>query len=128
MSSSAPTRRLPVRTSRTSVSDNAGNSATSNTINVKVDKDAPTITASATVAGGGAYTSGTWTNTTVTVSFTCSDPLSGIAGTCPADVVVSADTAAAGQDVSASVSDNAGNSATSNTINVKVDKTAPAVL
>ena len=110
-----------------SVSDNAGNNATSNTINVKVDKTPPTISASATKADATTYTSGTWSNQTVTVHFTCSDVPSGLTAACPADVVVSANTSAAGQDVSASVADNAGNSATSNTVNVKVDKTGPLV-
>lgn len=103
--------------------DVAGNSASSNTVNVKLDTTAPTITATATV-NGQPY-DGNWTNQTVTVSFTCSDALSGLDGSCPADVVISSDTPAAGQDVSASVSDLAGNSATSDIITVKVDKTAP---
>src|SRR5439155_8281110 len=46
---------------------------------------------------------------------------------CPGDVVVSANRLAAGQDVSGNVSDSAGNSASSNTINVKVDKTDPTI-
>src|SRR5206468_3097189 len=76
--------------------DKAGNFASA-TREVKIDKTDPTITASATVTGGGAYTSGDWTNKTVTVHFSCSDALSGIAvGACPGDVVVSANTLAAG--------------------------------
>ncbi len=97
-------------------------------VQVKIDKTDPTIVASVMVTGGGSYTSGDWTKQTVTVHFTCSDALSGIAsGDCPADVVVSADTLAAGQNVSGNVSDRAGNSASSNTINVKVDKTDPSI-
>ncbi len=108
--------------------DNAGNTSSNTQTGINIDKTNPTIVASATVTGGGSYTSGDWTKQTVTVHFTCSDALSGIAsGDCPADVVVSADTLAAGQNVSGNVSDRAGNSASSNTINVKVDKTDPSI-
>jgi hypothetical protein len=106
--------------------DKAGNTASATVSGINIDKTAPTITASATVEGGGAYTSGDWTNKTVTVHFTCDDTLSGFtSGACPADVVVNSDTAAAGQNVSGNVADKAGNGATSNTINVKVDTAAP---
>jgi large repetitive protein len=114
----------PTTVSRT-VSDNAGN-ATTRSLAALIDLTAPTITATATV-NGNPY-DGSWTNQDVTVTFSCSDALSGIAtGACPAAVVVSSDTVATGQDVSASVSDLAGNSATS-VVNVKVDKTAPALV
>lgn len=109
-----------------SVSDIAGNSATSNVVNIKLDTTPPAIVASATTADGSPYIGG-WTNQTVTVSFTCSDALSGIDGSCPADVVIDGDTLINGQDVSATVSDRAGNSATSAVINVRVDKAAPTV-
>lgn len=110
-----------------SVSDRAGNSTTSNVINVQLDKSDPTIMASATKADGSVYAGG-WTNQTVTVSFVCDDVLSGIAaGACPADVVVGSDTPMSGEDVSRSVSDRAGNSKTSNVVNVKVDKTQPTL-
>lgn len=106
--------------------DNAGNSTTATFENIDIDKTPPSITASATTADAQPYTGG-WTNQTVTVSFECGDALSGIAGDCPADVVIDADTSADGQDVSASVSDNAGNTSKSNIINVRVDKTPPTV-
>ncbi len=115
----------PTTASRT-VTDNAGNSTT-RTVSRRIDLTAPSITASAKKADGTAYTSGTWTNQTVTVSFECSDALSGLAGACPAEVVVDSDTPDAGQDISGSVSDNAGNSTTSNIVNVKVDKSAPSI-
>ena len=102
--------------------DKAGNTSASTEAVVKLDLTDPTIDADA-----GDYVSGSWTNQTVTVSFNCFDALSGLLGTCPADVVVSSNTAAAGQNVSGTVSDKAGNTATSNTINVKVDKTAPTI-
>lgn len=102
--------------------DKAGNTSAATAATVKLDKTGPTIEADA-----GSYVSGTWTNQTVTVKFVCMDALSGLLGTCPADVIVSSSTAAAGQNVSGTVSDNAGNTVTSSTINVKVDKTAPTI-
>lgn len=106
--------------------DNAGNSATTPALNVKVDKTGPSIIATATKADGGNYTSGTWVNQTVTVHFTCTDSLSGVAS-CPADQVLSNDTGTAGQDVVGTATDNAGNTTTSSTINVKIDEAVPTV-
>ena len=86
---------------------------------VGTDNDNPTITASAVPppnANG-------WNNTDVTVTFTCADATSGIA-TCPAPVTVT--TEGAGQVVSGTAFDLAGNSA-STSVTVNVDKTAPAV-
>jgi hypothetical protein len=102
--------------------DKAGNASAATNVVVKLDLTDPTIDADA-----GDYVSGSWTNQTVTVSFNCFDALSGLLGTCPAAVVVSSNTAFGGQNVSATVSDKAGNTATSSTINVKVDKTDPTI-
>lgn len=104
--------------------DNAGNSETSNPLNVKVDKTAPTITASASTPAG-PYT-GAPTNQPVTVAFTCADTLSGVL-TCPTAYVVGADTPVGGVVVSGVGSDNAGNVATSNAITITVDRTVPTV-
>ncbi|MDQ3645512.1 MAG: PxKF domain-containing protein [Actinomycetota bacterium] len=124
VSSSTP---LAGRDISDSVVDRAGNSQTSNVINVKVDKEAPTITATATTTDG-AYSSGSWTNKTVTVTYSCSDDLSGVGALgCPAGDVISSETTSSGQSVSATVYDAAGNSAASDPITVKVDKTAPTV-
>jgi hypothetical protein len=102
--------------------DKASNPSASASATVKLDSVDPTISA---YAGG--YASGDWTNQDVTVTFTCFDALSGLLSTCPVAVLVDSNTPFEGQNVSASVSDNAGNSATSNTINVKVDKTKPTI-
>ena len=102
--------------------DKAGNTSNPTAVTVKVDLTKPTIS-----ADSGTYLSGSWTNQTVTVTFTCFDALSGLLGTCPTMVVVSSNTTGAGQNVSASVSDKAGNTETSTTINVKVDKTKPTI-
>jgi hypothetical protein len=109
-----------------SVSDRAGNSASSNVIIAMVDKTAPTIAASAKTADGNDYQGG-WTNQNVTITFECSDVLSGLAAGCPAAVVVSSDTAAGGLSVSEAVSDAAGNTSASTPIVVQVDKTAPSL-
>jgi PKD domain-containing protein/Big-like domain-containing protein len=110
-----------------SVSDVAGNGASSAPILVRVDKTAPTISASATTADGRAYASGTWTNQTVTVHYSCADALSGLAATCPSDQMIAADTPTSGTSLSGSVSDLAGNGAASQPILVRVDKTAPTL-
>ena len=102
--------------------DLAGNTGSAS-YTVKVDKTNPIITVSATKADSTVYTSGTWTNQTVTVHYTCSDSLSGI-GTCPADQVFSVDGATS---VSGTAVDNAGNSANSNFLLVRIDKTNPTI-
>ncbi len=83
----------------------------------------PVIVATATTADGNAYASGAWTNQDVTVHYTCSDEGgSGLSGPCPADQTLSSSGSA-----SATISDNAGNVATSNTITAKIDKLPPAI-
>ncbi len=106
--------------------DNAGNTAGDTVSNVNIDKTAPAISASATKADGSAYSPGGWTKQSVTVHFTCSDPLSGLDGSCPSDQTVSNSTAAAGLTVSGSVSDKAGNQGSAALL-VKVDKDAPSL-
>jgi hypothetical protein len=54
--------------------DNAGNQTSSTFGGIDITRTAPTITAHAS-AGGAPYTPGTWTNQTVTVTFSCT-PLS----------------------------------------------------
>ena len=63
--------------------DTAGNTATA-TVTVSIDTTAPTITATVTPAPNAAG----WNNTAVTVTFTCSDPVSGVVS-CPSSVGVS---------------------------------------
>src|SRR5439155_9150390 len=103
------------------------------TITIRIDKTKPTITAAATKADNSAYTSGNWTNQTVTVKFTCTDPpgtlnpavSSGVTGACPADQVFSTDGSST---VTRTVTDLAGNvSDSSNSITVRIDKTSPVV-
>jgi hypothetical protein len=98
--------------------DKAGNiSSTSVTINI--DKTPPTITASATPAANAAG----WNNTNVSVAFTCSDSLSGVAS-CPAAANVT--TEGASQQISGTAFDKAGNRA-STAVAVNLDKTPPTI-
>ena len=96
--------------------DVAGNTATTTVGPVNVDLTPPTITATPDRAPG---LRAAPTPDPVTVHFTCTDALSGIApGACPADVVVSTDGTTT---VTGTTTDRAGNtSATAATITVNV--------
>jgi len=100
--------------------DNADNSASTSVGPIKIDKTAPTLTGAPTTSPNGAG----WYKSNVTIHWTASDALSGLAGAAPADSTISSE--GTGLTASASVSDNAGNStnATSSPA-VKIDKTAP---
>ena len=97
----------------------AGGSAAQVTVSIKRDGTIPTINGAATPAAN----SNGWNNTDVTVSFTCSDNLSGVVS-CEADHVLGE---GAGQSVTGAASDDAGNSNTATVSNINVDKTAPTV-
>jgi len=101
-----------------SATDVAGNTSQTTTA-INLDKTAPTI--AATIAPA-ANLNG-WHNGDVTVSFVCTDLLSGI-DTCPAPVVITAE--GFGQVVSRSVSDKAGNTATTS-VTLNIDKTLPSL-
>ncbi|GEM_PF-5686976 len=98
--------------------DRAGNTATA-TATVNLDKTAPTITATVSQPANAEG----WNGGTVTIHYTCSDVLSGVAS-CPADVQV--DGEGAKQTVTRSVADKAGNSATATTT-VNIDRTKPVI-
>lgn len=101
------------------VTDRAGNSAT-RIISTLIDKTAPTLSAkrSAKPNGDG------WNNTDVTVSFECSDALSGVDGKCPSEQTFGE---GANQSATASVSDHAGNIARVTESNINIDKTPPTI-
>jgi alpha-tubulin suppressor-like RCC1 family protein len=113
-------------TSSIGVSDVAGNSASAESGDIMIDKEPPSVIASAKNADGTTYTAGSWTNQNVTVSFSCSDSFSGLKDTCPAPVTISAEgtTAALG---SGSISDNLGNTSSASFGPIQLDKTAPTV-
>ncbi|MET8151137.1 fibronectin type III domain-containing protein [Actinoplanes sp. NPDC049668] len=96
--------------------DKAGNTATDSVL-VNLDRTAPVIKAS--VTGGDTNADG-WYTTIPTIHFTCTDTVSGLT-TCPADVKVT--TNGAGQKVTGTAVDKAGNASTA-TISVNVDLAA----
>ena len=98
--------------------DMAGNS-TSATASINLDKNSPAIMAAPDRAPNGAG----WYNADVTVSFTCSDGLSGIAS-CPTAQTVGE---GSGQTVSGTATDAADNTANANITDLKVDKTTPII-
>jgi hypothetical protein len=100
--------------------DLAGNRGTDSVI-VKLDETAPTITASIVSGERGL---GGWYVGPVTVRFTCSDALSGVA-VCPDDVTLTA--TGAGQSVTREAVDRAGNTASATLGDVDIDVTKPAI-
>ncbi len=102
--------------------DNAGNAATSNVVTVQINRDItpPTIVAAATTAPN----ANGWYAADVTVQFTCADNESGLAGPCPANQILTGEGTGIAS-IAKTIQDNAGNSATSNVVKVKIDKTAP---
>jgi predicted outer membrane repeat protein len=99
--------------------DNANNLEATKSITVKLDLTDPTISGAPTTPPNGAG----WHNTAVTIHWTCSDALSGVA-TCPSDQAIS--TEGTNQTVSGTVTDAAGNQTTvSSSPAVNIDLTAP---
>ncbi len=104
--------------------DNAGSTESVKSVQAKLDKSSPTISANAKNADNTPYTAGTWTNQDVTVHFTCGDTGgSGLAGGCPADITRSATAAS----TSGSVNDNAGNTNSADFGQINIDKSAPTI-
>jgi hypothetical protein len=103
-----------------SARDSAGNVGT-DSVTVRLDKTAPSITG-AVVAG----TNGDnrWYVGPVTVHFTCSDALSGLA-VCPDDVTLT--TNGANQSVTGKATDKAGNSATATVPGISIDREKPTL-
>jgi hypothetical protein len=99
--------------------DVAGNTG-STTLPVNIDETAPAITASAFPPANAAG----WNNTDVTVSFSCSDALSGVAS-CAAPAVISSEGTNLG--TSGSATDKAGNSASTTLNGINIDKTPPTI-
>jgi hypothetical protein len=96
----------------------------SNTVTIKRDATPPTIVGSRIPASNSAG----WNNTNVTVSFTCTDSLSGVAPGYPTGgTALAANTTPAGVTVSGLCADLAGNSSGSNVRPIKIDKTPPTI-
>jgi RHS repeat-associated protein len=98
--------------------DRAGNTASTSAV-VNLDETAPTVAAQIAPPPNTAH----WNNTSVTVSFNCADALSGVAS-CSAPVSLSNE--GAGQMVTGTAVDKAGNSANA-TATVNIDKTPPVI-
>jgi hypothetical protein len=99
--------------------DMAGNLGTDAVV-VKLDKTAPSVSGAAT---NDPNASG-WYNGPVTVRFVCADTLSGVA-TCPADRVLADN--GAGQSVTGTAADRAGNVASATVGGINIDAVAPTV-
>ena len=100
--------------------DQAQNSATASSGPVNIDLTAPGISGQRSPAANGAG----WNNVDVTVSWTCTDALSGVDG-CSSPAVVSAE--GADQSRSGQASDKAGNAASASVSGISIDKTAPSI-
>jgi len=98
--------------------DNAGNSASTTVGGINIDKTAPTVNASVSPVAN----ANGWNNTNVTVTFSSSDGLSGIAS-CDAPIVLNSE--GASQSASGSCTDLAGNSASATASGINIDKTPP---
>jgi hypothetical protein len=100
--------------------DNAGNISPAVSTTIRIDGEAPTISGAAAPAPNPAG----WNNSDVTVTFTCDDTLSGV-DTCEAPVVLTGE----GSNLSASgsVTDKAGNTASTTVTGINIDRTAPVV-
>jgi hypothetical protein len=114
--------------------DNAGNSDTSASVGpIRIDKTAPVISSSAVNADASPYTAGTWTNQTVTVSFTCAD-VGLVQSTIQTNTVGADDRTLSAETSGTTVAsdgdcvDQAGNSDSAETFGmVEIDKTAPVI-
>jgi hypothetical protein len=101
--------------------DGAGNTASATVSGIKVDKTAPTITgATVPMAPDG---SNGWYVTPVTVNWTCTDTLSGVASVSPSASL----TDGADQSVMGTCTDKAGNTASATVSDIDVDTTAPTI-
>lgn len=115
-SQSASTAGVTKSATATDRLGNAGNGS----VTIKLDKNAPTI---GTTRSPAANANG-WNNGDVTVSYGCSDALSGIAS-CSAAQTLS--TQGAGQSATGTAADNAGNTASASVSDINIDKAAPTI-
>jgi|GEM_PF-5021768 len=87
---------------------------------IKIDRTPPTIGATRTPEPN----SEGWNNSDVTVAFTCTDDLSGVASCSPAVIV---NTEGANQSVTGTATDKAGNTASFELTGINIDKTPPVI-
>ena len=106
-----------------SCSDDAGNSALQSTVNgINIDKTNPSITGGRSPLAN----SNGWNNTDISVSFSCTDSLSGVeVGFPTGDTTLSSD--GASQSVLGTCNDQAGNSVSNTVSGINIDKTDPSI-
>jgi hypothetical protein len=105
-----------ITTVRYFATDHAGNVEQEQLLTIRLDKTPPTIWATLT-SGGNTYVPGEWTNQPVTVTFHCSDDGSGVKSFSAPETLNDG----AGQSVSGSCEDNAGNVAELTVEDINVD-------
>jgi len=99
--------------------DNADNTNNAGVTGINIDKTAPLLSGTPTTAANG----NGWYNGNVTISWTASDALSGLASAVPSDSTITGESTAL--KASASISDKAGNTTNADSAAVNIDKTAP---
>ncbi len=99
--------------------DNADNVNNSGVTGINIDKTAPSLSGAPTTAPNG----NGWYNGDVSIAWTASDALSGLANGTPADSTIT--TEGTGLTASTSVSDKAGNTTNTQSKPVRIDRTAP---
>jgi len=103
--------------------DNAGLVSAATSFTARIDMTPPSISAAATTAPVAAG----WYNANVDVAFTCSDALSGLAQACPQNQLLTQEGFAVSSQAR-SILDIADNSATSNVVTVKIDRSPPTIV
>ncbi len=101
--------------------DEAGNESSSVDKLVQIDTVKPTLTGTPTTTPN----ANGWYNHDVVIHWTCGDDLSGVSGSCPVNDSITQE--GTNLTVQHSISDVAGNSTTSTSTAVNIDKTAPVV-
>lgn len=104
--------------------DVAGNVTTTTFGGIDITRDAPTISANA-YAGGSVYVPGTWTNQTVTVTFSCA-PFSLGSQIASLTSPVQVNGPVTDGSVAGTCIDTAGNSSTTSFTGIRIDRTLPA--
>jgi hypothetical protein len=105
--------------------DVADNTASTTVSGINIDKVAPSLSgAPVTVPSGTDPQGAKWYDGDASIAWTCSDALSGIAGSCPANSTVGGE--GRGLKASATVADKAGNQTSIDSQAVNIDRTAPA--
>ena len=104
--------------------DAAGNTASTTVSAINVDVTAPTLTGLPTTAAN----ANGWYNSNVSINWTCTDALSGFANgsTCPGNSTITGE--GSNLAATATVADKAGNSTTTTTSTVRIDRTAPVTV